>query len=1158
MGLSKIFSLSFTTLIILSYTTTFISAGRLNFNSIYPNFTASNIQFINNYGAFLSSINGTFSAAIINPVKEQSDFYFCIIHVVSDEVIWSANRDHPISNSDALTLSVNGINISGIWSTPQLKSAVAVLTLREDGNLVMLDKFNKSLWESFDYPTDTIVIGQRLFVGAVLSSAVSDTNLSTGIYQFSVTEQDGVLQWNGKTYWGLTMETSAYINSLTPAKYMAMNATGLYLFAGDAGNTVVIQMKLGDSKPIFRIAKLDYFGRFTVSSFSGDGFKPEKVIPSNDCQIAYFCGRMKLCTYPPGAKASTCSCPSGFYTDPNSESCIPTNSDSLPPACSKNAIINSSLTSSYIKLNPGVDYFENEFPSQVNYGSFLKCEDLCTKNCSCLGFFFSNSSGSCSFLRNPLGSFMLSSSSSGDPNRLGYIKTLVSPNTDTMDNTGKQKHNLPIAALVLLPSTGILLLITLLVIRFLWLRRRRLERTKIVKLGRPNSYSSSSELDIFQISGLPVRYEFGELEAATDNFKDQIGAGGFGSVYKGTLLDNTVVAVKKITNLGIEGKKEFCTEIAIIGNVHHVNLVKLKGFCAQGRQRLLVYEFMNRGSLDRTIFGTGPVLEWQERVEIALGTARGLVYLHSGCEHKIIHCDVKPENILLHDHSQVKISDFGLSKLLSPEQSSHFTTMRGTRGYLAPEWLTSSAISDKTDVYSYGMVLLEIVSGRKNCSMKSQTTPSIDGSDDNSSRGLAGGDHSSSSSGSVPVYFPLLALEMHEQKRYLELVDPRLEKRVTKEEVEKLIRVALCCVQEEPMLRPSMVNVVGMLEGVIPLWEPIVQALNFLRFYGRRFTEASVIEGSNVGVGYMYPQANTSLTSTASCSPSSYSYLSSQQWERKRPKTKSNKELTESNKMISKQLDAILAKLRALASSDGDGRFADTIEDEVEVGEEKIETYVQAIVRITKIEAGGVTEDSMRFDGESLKMNHYKGTMEREDQRAVGVLGGEGGDMLKISRSKSHERVAILIREVHPIDVFDHHEVQPKKTNTTPKPIPRVRQIVDSGITPKDTDEATYGIEEDDISGFEIAGFSKIDKFFAKIDKFVDSRIKESFKKINQELYSNERSAQNQLRWSLEGNPSGEIMVSRSKSMKKTNLSRRDGDKMTKKIEFETTRVIEN
>lgn len=241
--------------------------------------------------------------------------------------------------------------------------------------------------------------------------------------------------------------------------------------------------------------------------------------------------------------------------------------------------------------------------------------------------------------------------------------------------------------------------------------------------GFTGDESNSESDDEISIPGLPTRFTYSDLAYATDNFSIKIGSGGFGEVFKGQLPDKTLVAVKRISaglGGGVHGKKEFCTEIAVIGNIHHVNLVRLRGFCTEGRRRMLVYEYMNRGSLDRPLFSSaGPVLEWQERMDIAIGAARGLAYLHFGCDQKIIHCDVKPENILLHDGSGVKISDFGLAKLISPEQSGFFTTMRGTRGYLAPEWLTNSAISDRTDVYSYGMVLLEIIRGRKNRSVES-------------------------------------------------------------------------------------------------------------------------------------------------------------------------------------------------------------------------------------------------------------------------------------------------------------------------------------------------------------------------------------------------------------------------------------------------------
>ena len=839
---------------------------------IYPNFTASNFKYVEYNGAFLFSPNETFKLAMFNPGTQQKNFYLCIIHVASGAIIWSANRDAPVSNYGTMNLTISGITItdqggSVMWRTPPLNSSVSSLLLAETGNLILLDQFNSSIWQSFDNPTDTIVIGQRLPVGTSLSGAISNSDLSASDYRLVVSNSDAVLKWHGLTYWKLSMDTSAYKNSNYPVEYMAMNQTGLFLF-GQNGSAVVIQMNLSPSD--FRIAKLDASGQFIISTLSGSVLKQEYIGPEDGCLIPFVCGRLGLCTDDTASNSPVCSCPSGFHTDPkNVTNCVPSDSSySLPSACNlTNGVSQSNLTTvSYLMLGYGMEYFASSFWDPVKYGVNLSvCQNLCSGDCSCLGIFYENSSGSCYLVENEMGSLI--SSSTNENVQLGYIKVLIgsSPNMDGNDSSSNQSQEFPMAALVLLPSTGFFLFV---VLGFLWWRRWGFSKNGDLKLGH-SSLPSSEDLDAFSIPGLPRRFEYEEIEAATDNFKTQIGSGGFGSVYKGIMPDKILVAVKKITDLGIQGKKEFCTEIAVIGNIHHLNLVKLKGFCAKGRQRLLVYEYMNRGSLDRTLFSNGPVLEWQERVDIALGTARGLAYLHSGCENKIIHCDVKPENILLHDHFQAKISDFGLSKLLSPEQSSLFTTMRGTRGYLAPEWLTSSAISDKTDVYSFGMVLLELVSGRKNCSLRTQSHSIDDGS--------SGGGHSVLSSGSEPVYFPLFALEMHEQGRYLELADPRLEGRVTSEEVEKLVCVALCCVHEDPTLRPCMVTVVGMLEGGTPLTQPRTESLNFLRFYGRRFAEASMVAGTNgQQTVVLYPQANASLTSISG-SHTSLSYISSQQ-----------------------------------------------------------------------------------------------------------------------------------------------------------------------------------------------------------------------------------------------------------------------------------------
>ncbi|KAK7282745.1 hypothetical protein RIF29_11767 [Crotalaria pallida] len=829
---------------------------------IKPNFSASQLKFIDNSGTFLLSLNRTFKAAIFNPGGQQTSFYLCVIHDASSTVIWSANSDAPISESGIMNLTVRGIAIFDSdgdpkWSTPPLKSRVDRLVLTEMGNLVLLDQSNVSLWESFQNPTDTVVVGQRLFAGASLSSAASDSNLSAGNFNLVITDMDAILQWYGQAYWKISMDTNAYKNSIDTVEYMAINRTGFYLFGHDG---IVPVFQVGLPPASFRIAKLASSGQFVISSFSGTDWKQEFVVPENGCQIPLACGQVGLCT--DKSSTSVCSCPLNFRVGSgNSSACVPSNgSYSLPIACSSNNSQSNSSVVSFLKIGYGVEYFSNIYSdpdmSEVNLSA---CKDHCLGICSCLGVFYKNSSGSCYMVKNELGSIL--SSNEGENDMLGFIKVIVASTTiDDDDDQTSQKDGFPVVAAVLLPITGCIIFLAL--VFFLWCRRSKQSKTEEVQLGKSMSYSSSNDLDAFYIPGLPRRFDYEELEEATENFKTLIGSGGFGSVYKGILSDNTVVAVKKIINIGVQGKKDFCSEIAVIGNIYHVNLVKLKGFCAQGRHRLLVYEYMNRGSLDRTLFGTGPVLEWQERTEVALGTARGLAYLHSGCEQKIIHCDIKPENILLQEQFQAKISDFGLSKLLSPEQSGLFTTMRGTRGYLAPEWLTNAAISEKTDVYSFGMVLLELVSGRKNCFFRSNSH-SVDGSN-------SGGGHSSNSSTTGMLYFPLFALEMHEQGNYMELADPRLEGRVTNDEVEKLVRIALCCVHEEPALRPNMAAVVGMLEGEIPMPQPRIESLNFLRFYGRRFTEASMIAEESEYNSIMHQQARNST------SQSNFSYISSQ------------------------------------------------------------------------------------------------------------------------------------------------------------------------------------------------------------------------------------------------------------------------------------------
>ncbi|TYI90643.1 hypothetical protein E1A91_D03G135700v1 [Gossypium mustelinum] len=300
-------------------------------------------------------------------------------------------------------------------------------------------------------------------------------------------------------------------------------------------------------------------------------------------------------------------------------------------------------------------------------------------------------------------------------------------------------------------------------------------------------------------SGAPVQFSYKELQRLTKGFKEKLGAGGFGAVYKGVLANRTVMAVKQLE--GIEqGEKQFRMEVATISSTHHLNLVRLIGFCSEGRHRLLVYEFMKNGSLDNFLFTTeehsGKMLSWEYRYNVALGTARGITYLHEECRDCIVHCDIKPENILLDENFNAKVSDFGLAKLINPKDHRYrtLTSVRGTRGYLAPEWLANLPITSKSDVYSYGMVLLEIVSGRRNFDVSADTNRKK---------------------------FSVWAYEEFEKGNIEGIVDKKLRSLdVDMEQITRAIQVSFWCIQEQPSHRPMMGKVVQMLEGITDIERP--------------------------------------------------------------------------------------------------------------------------------------------------------------------------------------------------------------------------------------------------------------------------------------------------------------------------------------------------
>lgn len=851
---------------------------------LYPNFTATVINYVDNVGVFLTSRNATFKAAIYNPGQQPTHYYLTLLHGPTNTPVWSANRNCPIPDDGIVILSPVGLSVahpngSLLWSTPPLPSPVRALRLLDSGNLLLVNASNASLWQSFDHPTDTLLSGQPLHAGSSLTSPVSDTNLSEGDYRLTVTNSNAVMTWKeSQQYYSISTDARYFKGYNADISFMVSNSTGLYLLS--TNQKVIFHAFLAASS--FRIMKLDSAGRFQIISYStansSSSLNDKFVAPSSDCDLPFSCQTFGLCNS--GANSTSCTCPALFAAS-NTGGCSPADGSLLASNCGANSSI------SYLSPGSGIVYFAYKFMMPITVGQEISaCQSLCSGNCLCIAFIYKSSSRSCYILERQLGS-VFNSKDGKTASSIIHVKTLLSRSPQPISGKSTSTHLIAI----LLPSIAVFLLIIVVIFMGIiwWTRQRPRKRGPIIRrsksavmreiqlgrrkskskeaaagaLGRSSSNDETDDEDI-SIPGLPTRFTYTELETATWNFRTKIGSGGFGAVYKGELPDETLVAVKKIGNVGLQGKREFCTEIAVIGNIRHVNLVRLRGFCAEGTKRLLVYEYMSRGSLDRSLFGVGPVLEWQERVDIAIGSARGLAYLHTGCEHKIIHCDVKPENILLDERGQARIGDFGLAKLLGPEQSGLFTTMRGTRGYLAPEWLTNLAISDRTDVYSFGMVLLELVRGRKNRSVGPSEGESWSACRlESTGSGDRGG-----------RYFPVVALEAHEQGRYGELADPRLEGRVAVAEVERVVRVALCCLHEEPGLRPAMGSVVAMLEGTAEVGEPRVESLNFLRRYGRGFAEPEGngcyfgTGGNNIG------SVCGTATATSSGSPS---YLSSQQ-----------------------------------------------------------------------------------------------------------------------------------------------------------------------------------------------------------------------------------------------------------------------------------------
>ncbi|KAL5707378.1 hypothetical protein ACHQM5_018283 [Ranunculus cassubicifolius] len=305
-------------------------------------------------------------------------------------------------------------------------------------------------------------------------------------------------------------------------------------------------------------------------------------------------------------------------------------------------------------------------------------------------------------------------------------------------------------------------------------------------------------LKYYELRGLELQtgyFSLRQIKAATDNFapSNKIGEGGFGPVHKGTLSDNSVIAVKQLSDKSRQGNREFVTEIGFLSALQHPNLVRLHGCCIEGKQLLLIYEYMENNSLANALFGPeqGRLnLDWPTRQKICLGIAKGLTYLHEESPLKIVHRDMKATNVLLDKNLNAKISDFGLAKLDDEENTHMSTRIAGTVGYMAPEYAMRGYLTEKADVYSFGIMALEIVSGKSNTNFRPKEES---------------------------IYLLDWAYVLHEKGTLLDLVDPSLGSNFSKQEALKMLNIGLMCSNQSPTVRPAMSAVVRMLESHKPI-----------------------------------------------------------------------------------------------------------------------------------------------------------------------------------------------------------------------------------------------------------------------------------------------------------------------------------------------------
>ncbi|XP_061343796.1 putative receptor protein kinase ZmPK1 [Gastrolobium bilobum] len=714
-------------------------------------------------------------------------------------VVWMANRDQAVNGMrsklsllDKGNLALTDADGSLVWSTNTVSLSPVHLSLNDVGNLVLRVGEGVILWQSFDFPTDTLVPQQVFTRYAKLVSSRSETNKSSGFYSLFF-DSDNILRllYDGPEASGLywpdpwllawQANRAGYNNS----RVAAMDSLGNFSSSDD------FTFMTSDYGTVMqRRVTVDYDGNIRAYSRRHGGHKWTITwqAKSRPCRIHGICGPNSLCSYSTNSGIK-CTCLPGYKMKNDGDwayGCVP----KFSLSCNK-------TESSFLVIS-NVELYGYDYGIMANY-TLDQCKELCLQLCGCKGIQYSNE-------LNALGTYtcypklqlqnayrtpyyraylylkLPANSSYSHDESIDEYSLSCSPNSKVtqLERAYDKGHGNRYVKFMVWFAAGVGGL-EILCIFLVW-----------YFLGRTRQQYFGSDARVYDLALTGFRkFSYSELKHATKGFSEEIGRGGGGTVYKGVLWDERVAAIKRLKEAN-QGEEDFLAEVSIIGRLNHMNLIEMWGYCADGKHRLLVYEYLEHGSLAENIKSNR--LDWTKRFDIALGTAKGLAYIHEECLEWILHCDVKPHNILLDSNYHPKVADFGLSKLRSRNDTkySSFSRIRGTRGYMAPEWVFNQPITSKVDVYSYGIVILEMITGMS-ATMDIYAT-----------------------SGVQKQHLSLVAWLREKQNNGSSWVDEILDRTIRggyeESKMEALARVALQCVEEERDKRPTMSQVVEMLQ----------------------------------------------------------------------------------------------------------------------------------------------------------------------------------------------------------------------------------------------------------------------------------------------------------------------------------------------------------